>query len=88
MSMSGSRLSGEVVENVIFNKTDKGREEIVTRKYQLHTRLRSLLVLIDGKKGALELLLEVRGLGLTAESLAHLRDGAYIEIMMSTIRPV
>ena len=71
------------MENIIFNKTDKGREEIVTRKYQLATRLRSLLVLIDGKKGALELLLEVKGLGLTNDSLAHLRDGAYIEIMSS-----
>jgi hypothetical protein len=67
------------MDNFIFDKTDKGREEIVTRKYRLASRLRSLLVLIDGKKNALELLQKVSGLGLDIQSLTELVDGEFIE---------
>lgn len=34
---------------VIYAKTDKGTEEIQTRKYKLPQKLRSLLIVIDGK---------------------------------------
>ncbi len=67
------------MDNFIFDKTDKGREEIITRKYQLQHRLRSLLVLIDGKKTTPELLQKVSGLGLDMQSLAELVDGEFIE---------
>lgn len=65
--------------NAIFDKSDKGREEIVTRKYKLAPRLRSLLVLVDGKKSARELLLQVVGLGLDQDSLDHLYEQQFIE---------
>ncbi len=67
------------MDNFIFDKTDKGREEIITRKYQLQHRLRSLLVLIDGKKTTPELLQKVSGLGLDMQSLAELVAGEFIE---------
>ncbi|MEN9867416.1 MAG: hypothetical protein RL748_3006 [Pseudomonadota bacterium] len=67
------------MDNFIFDKTDKGREEIVTRKYRLASRLRTLLVLIDGKKSTQDLLQKVAGLGLDKQSLAELVDGEYIE---------
>lgn len=67
------------MDNFIFDKTDKGREEIITRKYQLQHRLRSLLVLIDGKKTTPELMQKVSGLGLDMQSLAELVDGEFIE---------
>ena len=51
------------MDNFIFDKTDKGREEIITRQYRLASRLRPLLVLIDGKKTTPELLQQVGGLG-------------------------
>jgi hypothetical protein len=35
---------------VIYDKTEKGREEVATRKYQLAPRMRSLLVMVDGKQ--------------------------------------
>src|SRR3712207_7164496 len=35
-----------------YDKTDKGREEIATRKHHLSARLRSLLLVIDGKHDA------------------------------------
>ncbi len=67
------------MDNFIFDKTDKGREEIITRKYRLASRLRSLLVLIDGKKTTQDLLQKVAGLGLDMQSLADLVDGEFIE---------
>ena len=67
------------MDNFIFDKTDKGREEIVTRKHRLASRLRSLLVLIDGKKTTQDLLQKVAGLGLDMQSLADLVDGDFIE---------
>ena len=67
------------MDNFIFDKTDKGREEIITRKYRLQHRLRSLLVLIDGKKTTPELLQKVSGLGLDMQSLEELVDGEFIE---------
>lgn len=60
----------------IFDKTDKGREEIATRKYHLASRLRTLLVLIDGKKSGDELLKKLAGMGLDEASVVELqRDG-------------
>lgn len=68
----------------IFDKTDKGREEISTRKYRLAPRLRTLLVLIDGKHGEEELLKQVGGLGLNEQSIAELLDNGFIAIHEQT----
>ena len=64
----------------IFDKTDKGREEIATRKYQLPTRLRTLLVMVDGKQSDEELLKKVAGIGLTQESISELLDNGFIQL--------
>ena len=66
------------MENFIFDKTDRGREEIATRMYHLASRLRSLLVMIDGKQGTTELLLKVAGLGLTMGSFTELAGAGFI----------
>jgi hypothetical protein len=62
----------------IFDKTDKGREEIATRKYHLSTRLRALLLLIDGKQRTDNLLQKFAGIGLTEDSLTELLNDGYI----------
>lgn len=67
----------------IYDKTDKGREEIATRKYGLAPRLRSLLVLVDGRRTDEELLRNVAGLGLTADSLAALLTQEYVVLSTS-----
>jgi hypothetical protein len=64
----------------IFDKTDKGREEIATRKHQLPNRLRTLLVMVDGKQSDEELLKKVAGLGLTSESMAELLENGFIRL--------
>lgn len=62
----------------IYDKTDKGREEIATRKHQLATRLRTLLVLVDGRRPQEELLRNVAGLGLDESALQALQAQGFI----------
>jgi hypothetical protein len=71
--------------NSIFDKTDKGREEIATRKYQLQSRLRTLLVLIDGKQTTADLLKKVAGLGLTNDSIVELQDNGFIQTVIAAV---
>ncbi|WP_247869614.1 MULTISPECIES: hypothetical protein [Oxalobacteraceae] len=69
--------------SIVFDKTEKGREEIATRKHQLATRLRTLLVMIDGKQSSEELLKKVSGIGLNAESLAELEKNGFIQSVVT-----
>ncbi len=62
----------------IYDKTDKGRQEIATRQFQLQNRLRTLLVMVDGKQSAAELLRKVQALGLDENSIQELIDGDFI----------
>lgn len=63
---------------IIYDKTDKGREEITTRKYHLASRLRTLLVMVDGKQSHQDLLKKVAGLGLNEQHLQELVDQEFI----------
>jgi hypothetical protein len=65
--------------NIIFDKTDKGREEIISRKYKLASRLRTLLVLVDGKHSGDDLLSKVSALGLNQASLDELEHLGFIQ---------
>ena len=65
--------------NPIYDKTAKGREEITTRKYHLAPRLRTLLLLIDGKQTAEEVLKKVAGIGVTQEQVAELLNDGFIQ---------
>ncbi|MFZ6732300.1 hypothetical protein ACO0LG_10290 [Undibacterium sp. Ji42W] len=69
----------------IYDKTEKGREEITTRKYQLASRLRTLLVMIDGKQTAADIMKKVAALGLTKQNLQELLEQEFIiEIAVQT----
>lgn len=67
------------MQNSIFIKTQKGREEIVTRKHGLALRLRALLVMIDGQHSTTSLLEKVSGLGLDEHSIEKLLEDGYIQ---------
>jgi len=67
------------MDTFIFDKTDKGREEIATRCHRLAPRLRTLLVLIDGKHNVGDLLKKVAGLGLDEHGIAELLDAGFIQ---------
>jgi hypothetical protein len=64
---------------IIYDKTEKGRTEIATREYHLPSRMRSLLVLIDGKTNDAELIKTIAGLGLNLQSLQELLDQEFIQ---------
>jgi hypothetical protein len=63
--------------NRIFDKTDKGREEIATRKYRLAPHLRTLLLLIDGKQSTGQVLQKITGLD--EQSINELLDDGFIQ---------
>ena len=67
------------MNNSIFDKSQKGREEIAMRKYGLALRLRALLVMIDGKHSTADLVEKVSGLGLGESSIQELLDNGYIQ---------
>lgn len=62
----------------IFDKTAKGRDEIATRQHHVATRLRTLLLLVDGKRDVVDLMAKVAGLGLDEKSLEELIAGEFI----------
>ena len=66
------------MSSTIYDKSDKGRAEIATRKYQLASRLRTLLVMVDGKQAVDDLLKKVAGLGLDGQSIQALLDQEFI----------
>jgi hypothetical protein len=62
----------------IYDKTDKGREEIATRKYQVPPKLRTLLVMIDGRHTLESLLKNFAVLGLSRENVDALAEQGFI----------
>lgn len=65
----------------VYDKTDKGREEIATRKYQIPPRLRSLLVMIDGRRSLDSLLSNFSAIGVTEEGIQELLREEYIAVV-------
>lgn len=69
---------------IIFDKTERGRTEIATRGQTVAPRLRTLLLLVDGKTGNDELLRKVAGLGLGQEHLDELLQAGLIQVSAET----
>jgi hypothetical protein len=65
----------------IYDKTDKGREEIATRKYHVPAKLRSLLVMIDGHRPLETLMKNFGPLGLSPEHMTELLGAGYIALI-------
>jgi hypothetical protein len=64
--------------DIIYDKTDKGREEIASRKFGLSVKTRSLLLLIDGKTSAHDLLAKLSSVGLDISRFDELIEGDFI----------
>jgi hypothetical protein len=62
----------------IYDKTEKGREEIATRKYRVTPRLRTLLVMVDGRQPLETLLKGLAGLGVNQDCVDELLAQEYI----------
>lgn len=69
------------MDTFIYDKTDKGREEIATRKYRIAPRMRSLLVMVDGRRPLDTLLKNIAGLGLDEDSVSALLAQDFIRMV-------
>jgi hypothetical protein len=65
----------------IYDKSDKGREEIATRKHHLPARLRMLLVLIDGRHTRASLLAKLAVVGLGDADIDELLAQQHITLV-------
>lgn len=66
----------------VFGKTDQGAEEIAHRTLRLAPRLRSLLILVDGKKSDEALAAMLPG---AAEGLAQLLEQGFVRLLAETV---
>ncbi|WP_157451332.1 hypothetical protein [Caldimonas taiwanensis] len=66
----------------VYRKTEKGQAEIATRQHHLSMKLRSALIMVDGKRTDEELLRMIPGDG--QELLQQLRDQGFIEVIAVT----
>jgi hypothetical protein len=69
----------------VFRKTPKGDEEIATRACHLSARLRSVLIMVDGKIVGAELLKRASVLGDGPALVGALVDGGFIEAAATTV---
>ncbi len=65
----------------VYRKSDKGAEAIATRGHGVGGKLRMLLILVDGKKNADELVRLAAGMGESAQLLQALEDQGLIEVV-------
>jgi hypothetical protein len=66
------------MRQLVYVKTAAGNSEIQARQLRLHPRTRSLLVLIDGKHNAAELLSTLAPLGISESTFAELAQHGLI----------
>jgi hypothetical protein len=69
------------MNSYIYDKTDKGREEIATRKYQVPSKLRTLLVMIDGRRSMEVLSKNFAGIGQADDAIHALLSQEYITLV-------
>jgi hypothetical protein len=70
-----------MADNRIFRKTEKGSEEIVSRKYKLAPKLRTILILMDGKTSVDTLAEVTRHMGLPDDYLAYMEKEGFISAL-------
>ncbi len=70
----------------VFRKTPKGDEEIATRACRLSARLRSVLIMVDGKCLGGELLKRASVLGDGEALVGALLEGGFIEAAATTVK--
>lgn len=66
------------MSGIVFAKTDKGRDEIATRRFRLPARPRALLLLIDGERSLATLVQQFGPAGATEDNAAVLLQGEFI----------
>jgi len=70
-----------IQKNLVYHKTAKGSEAIATRQHGLSPKQRSMLIMIDGKRGFDEIVRISQALGDPEQLLGQLFDDGFIEPM-------
>ena len=68
-----------IQKNLVYHKTAKGSEAIATRQHGLTPKQRSMLIMIDGKRGFEELVRISQALGDTEQLFGQLLEQGLIE---------
>jgi hypothetical protein len=76
-----------IQKNLVYHKSAKGTEAIATRQHGLGPKLRSMLILIDGKRSFDELAHLSHMLGNTEELLGQLLEQGFIEPVAGAAAP-
>jgi hypothetical protein len=76
-----------VQKSLVFHKSAKGSEAIATRQHGLSPKLRSLLIMIDGKRGVDELARVSGTLGDAEVLLGQLLEQGFIEPVAASEAP-
>jgi hypothetical protein len=74
-----------IQKNLVYHKSAKGIEAIATRQHGLGPKLRSTLILIDGKRGFDELARLAQSFGDTEQLLGQLLEQGFIEEVAATV---
>ncbi|ANA32036.1 hypothetical protein R82526_01793 [Ralstonia mannitolilytica] len=64
----------------IYQKTEKGQDEIRTRANHLDQRHRAVLLMVNGEKTCDDILLQLQPLGMTQAVFDELEQGGYIRV--------
>jgi hypothetical protein len=71
----------------VYAKTDKGRDEIQSRQYKLASAHRMLLIMIDGKTKAGDILKQTAQTGVSTETMDELLAQGFIALQRSAPAP-
>lgn len=75
------------MDAVVFTKTVFGIDELQQRQMRLHPRLRTLLVMVDGKQPAHHLVKTLSAAGVTEAHLQELQDAGLIQPLQVQAAP-
>lgn len=77
-----------IQKNLVYHKSAKGTEAIATRQHGLGPKLRSMLIMVDGKRGFEELVRLSNSPGDALELLGQLLEQGFIEPTAAAAPPV
>jgi hypothetical protein len=76
-----------IQKNAVYHKSAKGSEAIATRQHGLSPKQRSILILIDGRRGFDELVKLSSTLGDTEQLLGQLLEQGFVEPVAASAAP-
>lgn len=83
--MNTALATNPAKQSAVYCKSEKGLDEMASRKYGLSLKLRSVLIMIDGKRPFGDLAKMAATFGSAEEILSHLLEGGYVEAISGRV---